>query len=63
MLVLCIFLLSLLFLMLLAVPHLSSGGVPGGVLDGEGDLPGLLRGDVIRGGGIQAKHMLFGLGP
>ena len=62
MLVLCISLLSLLFLMLLAVPHLSSGAVLGGVLDGEGDLP-LLCGDVIRGGGIQAKHMLFGLGP
>ena len=43
--------------------YACKGGVPGGVLDGDGDLPRLLCGDVIRSGGIHTKQTLLGLGP
>ena len=37
--------------------------MPGGVLDGDGDLPEVLGGDLVCSGGIQTIHTLLGLGP
>ena len=37
--------------------------MPGGVLDGDGDLPEVLGGDLLCSGGIQTIHTLLGLGP
>ena len=48
------------FLLLISVISLcKGGGVPGGVLDGDGDLSELL----LCSGGIQTIHTLLGLGP
>ena len=43
--------------------YCKEGGVPGGVLDGDGDLSELLCGDLLCNGGIQTIHTLLGLGP
>ena len=45
---------------LLGFPNICSGGVPGGVLDGELLLSGCI---LLSSGGMQTKQRLLGLGP